>query len=212
MEEGRAGEAESATNEVVSEFQREKVPEMEAAAYALIARAQLDQRQYGASQHTAEQASALSAKSQEPFMRLSTAILAARVHSAVGTNTPAQRRVSADALRTLNSTVAQARRFGFLELELEARLAMGEIEMKSGRTDGGSRRLAEVEKTAQAKGYGLIARKAAALKVARSLQQSLLPKTVPDIEGFEIAGWNQAADETGGDYFDWRLVQPGILP
>lgn len=42
------------------------------------------------------------------------------------------------------------------------------------------------------------------LQTARNIQQSLLPNSVPDVAGFEIAGWNQPADETGGDYFDWQ--------
>jgi serine phosphatase RsbU (regulator of sigma subunit) len=41
------------------------------------------------------------------------------------------------------------------------------------------------------------------LRVARSIQRSLLPTAAPQIEGFEIAGWNQPADQTGGDYYDW---------
>jgi hypothetical protein len=36
------------------------------------------------------------------------------------------------------------------------------------------------------------------MNVARSIQQSLLPSTAPQVEGFEIAGWNQPADQTGG--------------
>jgi serine phosphatase RsbU (regulator of sigma subunit) len=47
------------------------------------------------------------------------------------------------------------------------------------------------------------------LQVARSIQQSLLPKETPQIAGFEIAGWNQPADDTGGDYFDWRTQPDG---
>jgi serine phosphatase RsbU (regulator of sigma subunit) len=47
------------------------------------------------------------------------------------------------------------------------------------------------------------------MEVARSIQQSLLPSTAPQIEGFEIAGWNQPADQTGGDYFDWQLLPSG---
>ncbi len=47
------------------------------------------------------------------------------------------------------------------------------------------------------------------LAVARSIQQSLLPRAVPEIEGFEIAGWNQPADQTGGDYYDWQLLADG---
>jgi len=47
------------------------------------------------------------------------------------------------------------------------------------------------------------------LAMARSIQQSLLPRAVPEIEGFEIAGWNQPADQTGGDYYDWQLLADG---
>jgi serine phosphatase RsbU (regulator of sigma subunit) len=47
------------------------------------------------------------------------------------------------------------------------------------------------------------------LEVARSIQQSLLPRTMPQIEGFEIAAWNQPADQTGGDYYDWQLLADG---
>jgi serine phosphatase RsbU (regulator of sigma subunit) len=47
------------------------------------------------------------------------------------------------------------------------------------------------------------------LAVARSIQQSLLPVTIPEIAGFEIAGWNQPADQTGGDYYDWQLLPDG---
>ena len=47
------------------------------------------------------------------------------------------------------------------------------------------------------------------LQVARSIQQSLLPQESPQIAGFEIAGWNQSADETGGDYFDWKSMPDG---
>ncbi len=49
------------------------------------------------------------------------------------------------------------------------------------------------------------------LEVARSIQQSLLPASAPEIDGFEIAGWNQPADQTGGDYFDWQIFPDGKL-
>jgi serine phosphatase RsbU (regulator of sigma subunit) len=47
------------------------------------------------------------------------------------------------------------------------------------------------------------------LQVARSIQQSLLPNQEPQVPGFEIAGWNQPADDTGGDYFDWMSLPDG---
>ena len=47
------------------------------------------------------------------------------------------------------------------------------------------------------------------LAIARSIQQSLLPLDMPQIEGFKIAGWNKPADQTGGDYYDWQLLAGG---
>jgi serine phosphatase RsbU (regulator of sigma subunit) len=42
------------------------------------------------------------------------------------------------------------------------------------------------------------------LETARDIQQGLLPTEVPVIPGYEVAGWNKPADETGGDYFGWQ--------
>ena len=42
-----------------------------------------------------------------------------------------------------------------------------------------------------------------ALGVAKDVQQSLLPKTNPMIQGFDIAGTSLYCDETGGDYYDF---------
>ncbi|MCZ6867899.1 MAG: SpoIIE family protein phosphatase [Gammaproteobacteria bacterium] len=47
------------------------------------------------------------------------------------------------------------------------------------------------------------------LEVARDIQRTLLPTNDLDFVGFDIAGWNQPADETGGDFFDWFAVPGG---
>jgi len=47
------------------------------------------------------------------------------------------------------------------------------------------------------------------LEVARSIQQSLLPTSMPQIEGFDIAAWNKPTDQTGGDYYDWLPLLNG---
>ena len=41
------------------------------------------------------------------------------------------------------------------------------------------------------------------LRTARSIQMGLLPKNPPIIAGYDIAGWSEPADQTGGDYYDW---------
>lgn len=49
------------------------------------------------------------------------------------------------------------------------------------------------------------------LDIARSIQQDLLPAQSPTLENFDVAGWNQPADQTGGDYFDWQTLPDGRL-
>jgi serine phosphatase RsbU (regulator of sigma subunit) len=47
------------------------------------------------------------------------------------------------------------------------------------------------------------------LQIARSIQQSLLPKVRPQIPGFAVAGWSQSAEDTGGDFYDWKRLADG---
>lgn len=49
------------------------------------------------------------------------------------------------------------------------------------------------------------------LDIARSIQQDLLPAQSPILENFEVAGWNEPANQTGGDYFDWQSLPDGRL-
>lgn len=49
------------------------------------------------------------------------------------------------------------------------------------------------------------------MKLARSIQQSLLPRETPAVDGFELAGCNFPADETGGDFYDWQVLPSGEL-
>jgi len=41
------------------------------------------------------------------------------------------------------------------------------------------------------------------LEIAQEIQRGLLPKQDPEVGGFEIAGFSQPADETGGDIYDF---------
>lgn len=50
-----------------------------------------------------------------------------------------------------------------------------------------------------------------ALRIAREIQQSLLPKAPPELPGFELAGWTLPCDETGGDYYDYMEMENGKL-
>ncbi len=47
------------------------------------------------------------------------------------------------------------------------------------------------------------------LRVARAIQQSLLPETPPEASGYDVVGWSEPAQETGGDHFDWLPATDG---
>ena len=49
------------------------------------------------------------------------------------------------------------------------------------------------------------------LAVARDIQQGLLPLEAPNFPGFDIAGMNRPASQTGGDYYDWQWLPDGRL-
>ena len=49
------------------------------------------------------------------------------------------------------------------------------------------------------------------LSLARDIQQQLLPTSDPQVPGYEIAGWNKAADETGGDCYYYLPFEDGRL-
>jgi len=49
------------------------------------------------------------------------------------------------------------------------------------------------------------------LKLAREIQQGLLPKKTPELERFDVHGWSEPCDETGGDYYDYVPMADGRL-
>ena len=51
----------------------------------------------------------------------------------------------------------------------------------------------------------------AEMDLAHSIQQRLLPRESPEIEGLDVAGANRPATETSGDYFDYIALPDGRL-
>ena len=49
------------------------------------------------------------------------------------------------------------------------------------------------------------------LRVARRIQQASLPKSVPELEGWQIAPYYRPAREVGGDFYDFHLLSEGRL-
>jgi hypothetical protein len=92
-------------------------------------------------------------KSQDLETHFQLGIVASRVEAALGKN--------ASAANDLESVLAGASKHKYLGYQLEARLALGEIETGSGKIAAGNARLTALQKDAAAKGFLLIARKAA---------------------------------------------------
>ncbi|RIK68923.1 MAG: protein phosphatase [Planctomycetota bacterium] len=49
------------------------------------------------------------------------------------------------------------------------------------------------------------------LSIAREIQQGLIPEKAAEVPGFDVAGWNRPADETGGDCYDYLTLADGSL-
>lgn len=49
------------------------------------------------------------------------------------------------------------------------------------------------------------------IEIARKVQESLLPSSHPDVPGFEIRAFSQAARQIGGDYYDFVWIDEGHL-
>ena len=152
-------EQEAAVRRALEVFQTQKVRDDETGAWCVLARALLAQGKTTAAKDAIQHARSLAAKSQNPDTRWQTAITAARIenadhnvaHSAAGSATR----------KELATIIAKSRELGYLGIELDARLATAEIEMKAGQMTGGRAHLAAIEADAKAKGYNLLARKAA---------------------------------------------------
>lgn len=54
-------------------------------------------------------------------------------------------------------------------------------------------------------------RKTQELEEARKLQLSMLPQTMPEVQGLDIAMFMQTATEVGGDYYDYFMAADGTL-
>ncbi|MGD2114293.1 MAG: SpoIIE family protein phosphatase [Acidobacteriota bacterium] len=48
------------------------------------------------------------------------------------------------------------------------------------------------------------------MQLAAEIQRQILPKGVPSLPGYEIAGWNRPAREVGGDYYDLLPLASGV--
>ena len=155
VDEGRAKDAEAPARDALAVLQRLKVSDGEASARGLLARILFSLGRGAEAKAEAGRSVALAVKSENRALRFSLEIAAARIAGFLG---DADRKSSADSLRRLQTEAARA---GILPLVFEARLALGEIEVRSSRT-AGQDHLRLLQKDAALKGFTRIASRAAA--------------------------------------------------
>lgn len=153
IEENHPDEAQALLHQALAELEALKAIDDEAQANVVLALALLSARKPGEAVKAVASATPIIAKSHDRGVHLAFAIVNAQVAAATGD--------SAKATASLNKSVSEATRLGYVVYAYEARLALGQIEMKSGHSDEGWRRLSALEKDAATAGFALIARKAA---------------------------------------------------
>jgi tetratricopeptide (TPR) repeat protein len=158
LEEGQTDQAVLAARAVRDELREAKIAGDQIVATCLLARVLLAQGKYADAQNELLGVTVLARKEQSIGSRTEFAIVSAMVQAASGKLASAQ--------ESLKRTITEATKVGFVQYELEAQFALADIGIKSGQTAGSRAGLEKLEREAKARGFDLIARKAAAARGA----------------------------------------------
>ena len=151
-------EQEAAARLVLDVFQKQKGRDDEIQAWCLLSRALLAEGNPAAAKETVQHALTLAAKNQNPEVRWGATISATRIE--VADKAAAFSAAGIAARKELAAVIAKSQELGYRLVELDARLALAEIEMSSGQKAQAQTHLAEIERDAKAIGYNLLASKA----------------------------------------------------
>ncbi len=127
IQENHPEQAESLARTALAEFEKEKSEPDSSSAYTILSRALLMQGKFDEANQASRRAAELSLTSSDPALKLPAAIQQARVQAANPVNRSAN---SAAAFEQLHSTISTAKHLSYYQIECEARLALGEIELK----------------------------------------------------------------------------------
>ena len=159
--EGNYAGAYALATKSAAEAHREKASDLEAEVLAILVPAALGLNKISDAQNAAAKASVLAKKSQERHAIAAIQIAQAQVDAAIGK--------PEDAEKILEAVVAGMTRLGLVSVQFEARLALGEVQLKSPKTAAAGREtLGTLEKDATAKGFLFIAHRAHAAATSKS--------------------------------------------
>lgn len=153
LEQHQFADAESESRVALQEFESEGAPNEQALSAIVLASSLLQQTKIAEARKYAEKALALAEKSTAAQTLLQARLCSARISAATGD-------LSA-ALKSIEQSLSGAPRNGWVPSVLEARLALGEIRLRAGDVSEGRNEIAQVGQEARAKGFVLLAEKAA---------------------------------------------------
>jgi DNA-binding winged helix-turn-helix (wHTH) protein/tetratricopeptide (TPR) repeat protein len=157
LDQGKNRAAAASAQRAEEIFKQTKAFRDEASSNLVLSLALLGQGQIAEAERSLNKAAAVAQESHNRELEFSSAITAARLQIAQGGAA-----ASREAARQISDVLAEATAAGFSEKALEARLALGEIEMSSGNRSIGQTGLESLKKDAVKGGFLLIAREAAA--------------------------------------------------
>ncbi len=159
LEEGRPDQAESLIRPAIVQMEQEKNDPSAAGAYTVLSRALLMQRKTAEADKAIRRAAALTHTSPDPNLKLPVTIQTARVEIAEAGSNAAGLQTLQMARRKLLFAAPTAKKLGYYVLECEARLALGELELKRNPAQGRAQ-LRALTSEARHHGLELLARKA----------------------------------------------------
>jgi len=158
--EGNFDAGRTLASKAVAEAHREKASDLEAGALAILAQASIGLNKVSDAQSAAAKAGALAKTSQERHAIAGVQIAEAQVAAATGKPEAA--------VRSLQAVIADMTRLGLVSVQFEARLALGEIQIKSPKTAAaGQDTLSALQKDAAAKGFLFIVHRAHAAAASK---------------------------------------------
>ncbi len=171
LEKGRAADAEDLAREAIEVFQDNARLDDVATAAAVLAQTFLVRGESAEAESALAVGRAHARNSQNPTVRLLVAMTGAELAAGTGR--------AAEAIEVLETVAAEAHQRGLIKLELEARLAWGEIEiaadMRPTGVEAGRQRLEALAKKARELGCGLILRKAGVALAATGSREAPTP-------------------------------------
>jgi hypothetical protein len=152
LQEQNPGEAESLARTAVAVFEKHRITNKEAVAAAALTESLVVESKAREARASSQKAMTLASQSQDIAARFEAELARASVQAALGGVTEAE--------SILEHLQAEAGRRRYVGYQLEAELALGKLEIKSG-SAAGRARLARLEQDASMRGFSFIAHQAA---------------------------------------------------